>query len=380
MAAKEAGAEKPQIRDIAKALGLKVVTEKAAPPEIDASAFKLTVLSPGGKDPEQYFDQPVTPESPGHAPVNFHAFAACTGGSFHRETKSAIAEKRPILLLLRGDFKATQRALTECRAAGRTVVVSLKETGLHQIAQQMADGGKIERFLDIVGRAPGCLAITPESADLYQQARPKRERTTVGFAPTPYPLEDVNWNFSVKPDKQKGIFIGTREWDVPSRNHFAALLIAKRISEATGEFVTVFNLDGRSGAKRLAGLNFAEGKLRVIDGRKPYAEYLRIVANHKIVLQLDRSGVPGQVAGDALLCRTICVGGDGVIERIAFPSSNGNGRAFDQIISIATSLVKDSTARATAIMESQWRALERIAFRSLRPQLAAFFAHIEKFK
>src|SRR4051812_21981106 len=110
------------------------------------AAFKLTVLSPGGKDPEQYFDQPVTPASPGHAPVNFHAFAACTGGSFHRETKSAIAEKTPILLLLRGDFKATQRALSECRAAGRTVVVSLKETGLHQIAQQMSDGGKIERF------------------------------------------------------------------------------------------------------------------------------------------------------------------------------------------------------------------------------------------
>src|SRR3954468_22382271 len=149
------------------------------------AAFKLTVLSPGDRDGEQYFDQPTTPESPGHAPVNFHAYAACSGGSFQRETKKAIDEKTPILLLLRGDFKATQRALTDCRAAGRTVVVSLKETGLHQIAQQMSDGGKIERFLDVMNRAQGCLALTPEAADLFQQARPKRERTTVGFAPTP---------------------------------------------------------------------------------------------------------------------------------------------------------------------------------------------------
>jgi hypothetical protein len=342
----------------------------------DAVEFKLTVLSPRGRDPEQYFDQPTTPESGGHPPVNFHGFAACTRGTFHREVKAAIAEKTPILLLLRGDFKASQRALNECRAAKRTVVVSLKETGLHQIAQQMSNGGKISRFLDVVNRADGCLATTPEAADLFRQARGKQDRTTVGFAPTPYPLEDPKWNFAVQPDKQKGIFIGTREWDVPSRNHFAALLLARRISEATGETVTVFNLDRRRGVKRLAGMNFPIGKLRVIEGRKPYAEYLRVMAAHKIVLQFDRSGVPGQVAGDALLGRTLCVGGDGVIERIAFPNSCGNGRAFDQIISIATDLVNNTPARATAIMESQWRALERISFQATRPQLAAFFAHV----
>jgi hypothetical protein len=344
----------------------------------DAVEFKLTVLSPGGRDPEQYFDQPVTPDSGGHPPVNFHGFAACTRGAFHREVKPAIAEKTPILLLLRGDFKASQRALAECKDARRTVVVSLKETGLHQIAEQMSDGGRIARFLDIMMGADGCLATTPEAADLYRQARGKLDRSTVGFAPTPYPLEDPKWNFSVQAGKQKGILIGTREWDVPSRNHFAALLIARRLCEGTGEPVTVFNLDGKRGAKRLAGMNFPDGKLNIINGRKPYAEYLRVVAAHKLVLQLDRSGVPGQVAGDALLSRTICVGGDGVIERIAFPNSCGNGRAFDQIISIASDLVKDDNARATAMMESQWRALERLSFQAILPQLAAFFAHVAK--
>jgi hypothetical protein len=344
----------------------------------DAVEFKLTVLSPGGRDPEQYFDQPATPDSGGHPPVNFHGFAACTRGTFHREVKPAIAEKTPILLLLRGDFKASQRALIECKNAKRTVIVSLKETGLHQIAQQMSDGGRISRFLDIMMRADGCLATTPEAADLYRQARGKLDRSNVGFAPTPYPLEDAKWNFSIQPGRQKGIFIGTREWDVPSRNHFAALLIARRLCEGTGEPVTVFNLDGGRGAKRLAGMGFPDGKLNVINGRKPYAEYLRVMATHKLVLQLDRSGVPGQVAGDALLCRILCVGGDGVIERIAFPNSCGNGRAFDQIISIASDLVNDNNARATAIMESQWRALERLSFQAILPQLAAFFAHVAK--
>lgn len=343
-----------------------------------AAAFKLTVLNPGGRDAEQYFDEAATPDSAGHPPINFHAFAACTGGAFHRETKHAIAEKTPILLLLRGDFKASQRALIECQKEKRIVVVSLKETGLHQIAEQMSDGGRISRFLDIMARADGCLATTPEAADLYRQARGKRDRATIGFIPAPYPLEHPKWDFSVQPDKQIGIFVGTREWNVPSRNHFAALLIARRLCQATAEPVTVFNLDGRRGEKQLTALRFPRGKLRTIDKREPYPDYLRVMARHKIVFQLDRSGVPGQVAGDALLCRTICVGGDGVSERIAFPGSCGNGRAFDQLISIGIELLKNTNARATAIMESQWRALERLSFEAGKTQLKNFFARFEK--
>jgi hypothetical protein len=340
----------------------------------DAAEFKLTVLSPGGRDREQYFDDAATPDSQGHPPVNFHAFAACTSGSFHRKAEHAIAEKTPILLLLRGDFKASQRALLECQKEKRAAVVSLKETGLHQIAQQMRSGGRIRRFFDIMERADGCLATTPEAADLYRQARGKLDPATVGFIPAPYPLEDPNWDFSVKPDKQAGILIGTREWNVPSRNHFAALLIARRLCEETGEPVTVFNFDGWRGAKRLKAMNFPDYKLRMINRRQSYPDFLREMAKHKIVLQLDRSGVPGQIAGDALLCRTICVGGDGVTERIAFPSSCGNGRNFDQITSIALELLKNTNARAATFIESQWRALERLSFEAGRKQLKNFFA------
>lgn len=344
----------------------------------DANDFRVDVLCPGGRDPEQYFDQPATPDSGGHAPVNFHAFAACTGGAFHRDLKHALAERCPLILLLRGDFKASQQALAACKQQRRTVIVSLKETGLHQIAEQMSDGARIARFFEIMAQADGCLATTPEAADLYHQARGKRDRATVGFIPTPYPLEDANWNFTVKPDAQRGILIGTREWDVPSRNHFAALFIARQLCEETGETVTVYNFDGRKGEKRLAGLKFPGNKLRVISKEQKYADYLREMAKHKIVLQLDRSGVPGQVAGDALLCRTICVGGDGTIERIAFPNSCGNGRAFDQITAIALDLLKNTNARATAIMESQWRGLERLSFQAGRTQLRNFFARFKK--
>ena len=117
----------------------------------DATNFRLSVLNPGGRDLEQYFDEPLRPGEIGHPPVNLHAFSASTEGSFHRATKNAIEEKRSILLVLRGNFKAGERALAECQKEQRLVAITLKETGLHQIAQQLHDPKQLARFMRIVG-------------------------------------------------------------------------------------------------------------------------------------------------------------------------------------------------------------------------------------
>ena len=281
-----------------------------------------------------------------------------------------------MLLLLRSDLRASERALTDSKTEGRTVAVSLKETGLHQIAQQLRDPAKLSRLVKIVANADGCIATTPEAAEIYQRVRCKHDPTTVAFIPTPYPIEDQRWDFSVPRNEQFGIFVGTREWDVPSRNHFAALLVARQLSETTGEPVTVVNLDGYRGRRLLGELNFPEGKLRLMEKRKAYPDYLRDVARHKIVLQLDRSHVPGQVAGDALLCRIPCVGGDGAIERIAFSKTCGEGRTINEITSMALDLLKSLELRDAVVAESQERARERLSFQAVRSQLAKFFANV----
>ncbi|HEY9418832.1 MAG TPA: hypothetical protein VIP49_01475 [Candidatus Udaeobacter sp.] len=338
--------------------------------------FRLTVLNPAGRDPEQHFQETASPDGQEHPPINFHGYAACTRGVFHYDTRRAIAEGTPVLLLLRGDFRNSERALSELKKHGRTVAVSLKETGLHQIAQQLCDREKLSRFMKILAQADGCIATTPEAAEIYQRARCKYGPATVAFIPTPYPLEDRQWNFSVPPNDQSGIFLGTREWDVPSRNHFAALLVARQLCEATGEPVTVVNLDGYKARRLLWELKFPEGKFHIIEEKKLFPDYLREVTRHKIVLQLDRSRVPGQVAGDALLCRTICVGGDGAIERIAFPKTCGVGREIGEIASIALELLKNAESHAAMVADSQKRALKRVSFQAVHSQLAEFFARL----
>ena len=338
----------------------------------DAQAhFRLTVLNPGGRDPEQHFPDGAGETSHPHAPINFHAYAACTHGAFHREPRRAIAEATPVFLLLRGDFRASERALAALQKEKRSVAVSLKETGLHQIADQLRDAAKLARFVRIVNGADGCIAVTPEAADFYRTIRGSADR--VAFIPTPYPIDDRRWNFSRPIGERLGIFVGTREWNVPSRNHLAALSTARHLSGQTGDPVTVFNFDRRQGARLLARIGFVSEKLRVLDRELSYPNYLREVARHKIVFQLDTSFVPGQVAGDALICRVPCVGGNGAIDRLGFPESCGLARSIDDLGKIALRLLTDQAHYQESVASIEAAASSHLSFKVVAEQLRSFF-------
>ena len=331
-----------------------------------ADNFRLAVLNPRGRDPEQYFSKGQRASATLHAPVNFHAYAACTSGAVFRETRRAVASGWPVLLLLRGDFRATERALAELKKAKRPTAVAFKETGMHQIAQQLSEPGRFARFQKIVREADGCVASTPEAAELLRAVRGDQ----VAFIPTPCPVDDEDWNWAA--ENRTGIFVGTREFDVPSRNHLSAMLAAKKLSDATREPVTVFNLDRRRGARLIAQIGFH--KIRVHEKRASYRAYLGEVARHKIIFQLDRSRVPGQVAGDALLCRSVCVGGDGATDRIAFPETCGEHRSGVELIDIAQRLLRDDGERRAIAARATNIALEQLSFRAGREKLAAFFS------
>lgn len=322
------------------------------------------MLNPGGNDDEQHFaDGAGAPDDAVHAPINYHAYAACTGGAFFKEAGAIAREQRAVLLLIRRDVRACLRALKKLKAARKIVAVSLKESGAHQVAELFADASRLEIFQEICALADAALSSTPDLLPVYRGAGAK----SVEFIPTPYPVDEARWNFSVPLAERRGVIIGTREFTVPSRHHLAALLAAKTL----GEPVTVFNVEGRAGRKNLAALGIPN--CTVLEKRLPYSEYLRLVARHQIVFQLDRSAVPGQVAGDALLGRVPCLGGDGAIERIAFPETNGHGRDAGELVEIAARLLADSAAAEAAVEHAQRLARARLSFPVVAVRLAAFF-------
>lgn len=316
-------------------------------PDSDAS-FRLAVVTPGGKDGRQTFPNGAGKlGDPGHLPVNFHAYAACTRGTY-LSGDGAMPEEDNVLLLIGSKMERAEALLRRLKDAGKKVVITIKETGLQQIGGHFQNFANWSAFQRICALADGALATTFDTEPLYLAANKK---LPVLFLPPPYPVEE--WDLSCT--ERSGIFIGTRQLFVTSRNHALALTMVSPLAAEMNESVTV--ISGRASdlppMKRLLNKvvdyshdwhhRFAETapNVRVISKQMPAKEYLHVLARHKLVFQLDQSNVPGQVAGDALLCRIPCVGGNGTAERIVFPSLCGHGRTTSDLLQLTKKILKD---------------------------------------
>lgn len=348
-------------------------------PDPDTS-FRLAVVTPGGKDGRQSFPNGAGKlGAPGHLPVNFHAYAACTRGTY-LSGDLAMPEEDNVLLLIGGKMERAEALLRRLKDAGKKVVITIKETGLQQI------GGHFQRFENwsafkrICTLADGALATTFDTEPLYLAANRK---LPVLFLPPPYPVEE--WDLS-SPEKS-GIFIGTRQLFVTSRNHALALAMISPLAGEMNEPVTV--ISGRASdlppMKRVLNKvvdyshdwhrKFAESAphVRVISKQMPAQEYLRTMAGHKLVFQLDQSSVPGQVAGDALLCRIPCVGGNGTAERIIFPDLCGHGRTTGEILDASRRLLSDQVYCLEVVQRSVELAIEKMSYSVAKECLRSFW-------
>lgn len=316
------------------------------------------VINPEGRDETRLFPAGAgSPDDSGHPPVNYHAYAACHSGAFLRSAAEMPSATGVALVLLRKrNLRTVLKTLSALRARGVTALVSLKESGTHQVADFLNDAGRSALFRTVCGEADGFLSSTPDLVSLYRTAG-----CSGGFfAPTPYPLEESLWDFGIPLARRSGIFVGTREFGVPSRNHWSALSSAVALAGIHSIPVTVVNGEGRRGRKLLAGFARSGVDLRIVEGCMPYPEYLRLVAAHRVVFQRDTSTVPGQVAGDALLCRMPCIGGNGAVDRLAF----GNPR--EDPMEAASLLLSDDSHWEQSVASSMERARQSLGFTAVR--------------
>ncbi len=347
--------------------------------------FQLVVITPSGKDKQQAFPNGAgTLRSPGHLPVNFHAYAACTRGLFSSHPESISAGSN-VLLLIGGKMERSRQCLRELKKAGCKVVVTLKETGLSQVSGHFQNFDNWMAFKELCMEADGALATTFDTQSLYSSVNPK---LPTAFIPPPYPVEEADWDISGQVvQEKKGVFVGTRQLFVASRNHAVALSLLSPVTAELHETVTV--ISGRASdlppMKRL--LNKARDfshalhqrfsqvnpHVRVIAKQMPASDYLRLMAEHKLVFQLDSSAVPGQVAGDALLCRLPCVGGNGTAERLVFPDLCGHGRSTGEIMDLTRRLLSDQSFRQAQVDQSLALAAKKMCFSVARGQLHDFY-------
>lgn len=337
-----------------------------------ADLTKITVLNPGGNDPAQGFNDFAGEVGEGpHAPVNYHAYAACVGGAFENDSNQAIKKGYPVLLLIRKRLNVVYRALQKIKEAGIKVAVGFKETGFQQISHQFQEPGKISKLRQVITLSDGCLSSTEALVPFYRGLSQNPDHN-VAFIPTPYPIDDRRWDFSIPVNQRKGIFLGTRELRLGSRNHLHAMVFLKYISKKTREPVTIINSDGRKGEKIIKSIGFTPDLLR-IHKRLSYVEYLKLMAAHKLVFQLDHSFVPGQVAGDALICGIPCIGGNSSIEGIGFPSSARFG-VNRELVDYAISLIQSRGLQQSLFEETRKTAMSTVSFSAVAPKISQYFA------
>jgi hypothetical protein len=334
--------------------------------------MKFAVLNPGGRDKNQTFPNgPGQPGDAGHPPVNYHAYAACLNGGFYRD-ESCIEDERFVLVLLRKrNLRRARSAVLALKKRGIRVLVSCKESGSHQIADLLGDVTRWELFSEICSLADAALSSTSPLVSLYQSAGAKN----VICIPTPYPVQDAVWDFSTPFEKRRGIFVGTREFSVPSRNHLAAVALANQLSIELACPLAVMNSEGRRGGMILKSFQRKNPLFYIIEAPLPYGDYLDVMALHRIVWQLDSSAVPGQVAGDALLCGMPCLGGNGEIDRTVFPGLSGN-QSRQELLGSARTLLTDDTAWHELMESTKALAADTISFTKTAERLKELFKQL----
>ncbi|MCF6311855.1 MAG: hypothetical protein L3J39_05330 [Verrucomicrobiales bacterium] len=344
----------------------------------------LAVLNPGGRDtPVDYSDGPGEYQPGIHPPINYHAYAAATRGKFFDSVSEVLKEDRfdVVLVLIRRRVKVSLKAIQALKNKGRKVWVAWKEAGPYQITEQLNSSKILSHYQEILALADGvlspCSILPPRwgwisAADFSHKTR---------FIPTPYPVEFPQWDFSTPVAERQGVMIGTREFFAPLRNHLRTLAEAARLCALTGEKVTVINGDKSAGRKILRQLeeSFPESRLQIIDRPLAYDDYLHLMASHRLVFQLDRGSIPGQVAGDALLCRTLCAGGNSAIEELTFPDLCDDSRlSLSQALEKINQALSHSSNYQNAVDASQSLASEEVSYTAVAQQLYDFMQHLDQ--
>ena len=331
----------------------------------------LDIVVPLGRDPFTDFASGVPAlGAPGHPPINFHAFAAATGGSFHDTHETVRPDRRFVLVLVPRRAGRALDAAAALKQRGHRVLCTWKECGAHQIAAFDSVAENRSAVEELRERVDAWVVASPAAREACRSWPPSIR--TIEMA-TPYPLDVPGWSVSCPLVERRGILVGTRDWDVPSRRHESAVRLAVAAAAAhPGGSVTIVNGDGLIGRLRAWRLR-GRAPIR-IRPRLPYPDYLRLIAEHRVVLQRDQSGVPGQVAGDCLLAGTPCLGGDGMIDRMAFADLPGGVDPDTAVLGEANRLLVDDarwTESVASARASADRALSFAAFRRASAEITA---------
>lgn len=324
----------------------------------------LEVLVPQGRDAHvSYAEGLPSPGESTHEPINFHAMAAATGGGFHASVDTIAGDQRVVLVLIPRRSRRAIGAAEELRKRGHRVLATWKECGAHQLDQTWSDPDHASVIAELDGMIDAWIAASPAAMDRLAKCLPQAKVITL---PTPYPVDVPSWQrWPIPAADRSGIFIGTREWGTPARRHSDAVRLAVALAKRhQGLAITLVNTEGWRGWWRIWR---TAGDVNMMDlNRQPYLSLLEVMSRHRLVLQRDASGVPGQVAGDALLAGVPCLGGGGMVDGLVFPHLPGASSSDEEVLAAADALLTDPQHADAVMAKARENALATVSFAAFR--------------
>lgn len=303
-----------------------------------------------------------------HPPINFHSFAAASNSAFHQSLQTLPNKNASsnfiILLLLRKNTKNTYKVLDYLKKNNYKVMVSWKETGDFQINSQLSNAKSLEYYFKILKQSDYILAVTKNNYNILECLCEELGilKNKLIYKPTPYPFDTDIWQKILSDftdlNKRDGIFVGTRDFHTSTRLHLETIFLSCQLAQKLNCKISVIeNSKNKSMAKKIIKIikDYLKNsqKLNFVDKPLPYYDYLKLMASHKIVFQLDQSNVPGQVAGDALMSKLLCVGGNSEISKIAFNKFSSENNTYSELFKVAQKLLADKEFYNEMIIESQ---------------------------
>jgi hypothetical protein len=331
--------------------------------------MSFAVVQPGAQLRNRSFaNGPGGPDDAGPPPEGIFAYAACRNGSFHRSPRMLSPDADDVLLILdKKNLRKVLGGLKVLRKRGVRVRVSCCESRASDMAVLLGDVTRFELFREICRSADGAIAATPESVSVYENAG----AVHIQFIPHPCAVDVPTWDFSQPAGKRRGIFLGTNAFLSGGANHMAALMAADRLSRELECPLAVVNSEGRRGGMILKSLRKNNPLFFIVEAPVDYADLLRVMSLHRIVWQFDSDAGAGGSASAALLCRIPCIGGNGTVERLAFPGLSSPASRED-LVESARLLLTNDKAWQEQVEASQQRAAELLSFRKTAARLQAW--------
>jgi hypothetical protein len=249
--------------------------------------------------------------SPIHAPVSWHSYAAAMNGRIVSVPKDDWREQIEwadiVLALWNYDPGIAMQIIQDMKRQGKLVIGAFHENG--DTLQMHAKN--VGWLTDFKNCANACDAVlTYPRHNVYQHLY-RALGITAEFLSLPQPYYTAKRkNYILAPEHRRGVFVGPRKKDreIERRNWIYNIVMAKDlIGKPFGSYPEIFN--------RITTINdtiFSNEVLKAeleallddcyVEVIKPlrYDAYLKTIATHQVTLNMDASDTQGQVDADSM--------------------------------------------------------------------------------